>query len=957
MEDLFKQGQADKEAARSFADKWASKLSTIPDGSGEKQHCQEFWSDLIEAFGKSRGLLDFEHKTAGNGYADVVSKELGFIAEQKSKNVPLDKPEPRQGEEVTPFQQAFRYRAGLTSDYSIRSIVASNFEAFWFYDLMTEGGLKGIPCAKVALDEIPNNLNLFKSLFGGEKVRRQFGILNPEYTEMAAREVADLYDALKKDVEKNPRFSEAKKKEFEEKIPLIVMRIVFLLFADNTSADIGKIFSSNQFTTFLEKSTDPAHFTRDLLELFRCLNIESEEERADELIPEELMGFPYVDGGLFEETMAFPSISEEAFGKIRDLERKFKQWDEINISVFGPIMDRVFGEERRENGIYYTSRENILKVINPLFMDELRGEFEEIKGIREHEEREEKLKSFHKKISGLQFFDPACGSGNFLTETYMELRDLEDEVIGLENGVHDLDKDVKVSLAQFHGIELEKYGAMVAKTALQIAREQALERSYERFKDSVSAPPHFLPLKDEARGIICGNALTMDWGDLVTPSKDLFIFGNPPFVGDYNKGDIQTEELEAVFGDNYYGKFDYCTAWYYKSATFLNGSGAHFAFVSTNSITQGAQAEPLFSLLFDLGWRISFAYPSFKWDLKGATVAVVIIGMSQDMDSLSPRLWNAEKTEFEDVPNISPYLTALSTVFIKNKTKPLSDLPELLIGSKPADHGGLTSKDLEVWHEGKNDPIARKYIRPYLGAEELIKGKERWCLWITPENYNPEDIKNSKFLMNRIKIVEDFRLKSPKKPTREAAKRPYSFEEIREVTENYLAIPCHFTADREYFTASYEVPDKEWGLPIAGDALYTLVDPQGLGFSVMESRMFKAWQDLVGGRLGTGNRFAGTLVWNTFPLPELSKDQTDAIIEGGAKVLEARANHKDASLKTLYDPMLMPQDLRKAHESLDRAVDVIFSPSASSKSFKTEEERQKALLEAYEKMTGEKTGE
>ena len=957
MEDLFKQGQADKEAARSFADKWASKLSTIPDGSGEKQHCQEFWSDLIEAFGKSRDLLDFEHKTAGNGYADVVSRDLGFIAEQKSKNVPLDKPEPHQGEEVTPFSQAFRYRAGLTSDYSIRTIVTSNFEAFWFYDLMTEGGLKGIPCAKVALEEIPNNLNLFKSLFGGGEVRRQFGILNPEYTEMAAGEVADFYDALKRDVEKNPRFSEAKKKEFEEKIPLIVMRIVFLLFADNTSADIGKIFSSNQFTTFLEKSTDPAHFTRDLLELFKCLSIESEEERADELIPEELMAFPYVDGGLFEETVAFPSISEEAFGKIRDLERKFKQWDEINISVFGPIMDRVFGEERRENGIYYTSRENILKVINPLFMDELRGEFEEIKAIKGHEEKEDKLKAFHGKLSRLQFFDPACGSGNFLTETYMELRDLEDEVIGLENSVHDLDKDVKVSLSQFHGIELEKYGAMVAKTALQIAREQALERSYERFKDSVSAPPHFLPLKDEARGIICGNALTMDWGDLVTPSKDLFIFGNPPFVGDYNKGDIQTKELEAVFGDNYYGKFDYCTAWYYKSATFLNGSGAHFAFVSTNSITQGAQAEPLFSLLFDLGWRISFAYPSFKWDLKGATVAVVIIGMSQDMDSLSPRLWNAEKTEFEDVPNISPYLTALSTVFIKNKTKPLSDLPELLIGSKPADHGGLTSKDLGVWHEGKNDPIARKYIRPYLGAEELIKGKERWCLWITPENYNPEDIKNSKFLMNRIKIVEDFRLKSPKKPTREAAKRPYSFEEIREVTENYLAIPRHFTADREYFTASYEVPDKEWGLPIAGDALYTLVDPQGLGFSVMESRMFKAWQDLVGGRLGTGNRFAGTLVWNTFPLPELSKDQTDAIIEGGAKVLEARANHKDASLKTLYDPMLMPQDLRKAHESLDRAVDVIFSPSASSKSFKTEEERQKALLEAYEKMTGEKTGE
>ncbi|MBQ1374319.1 MAG: class I SAM-dependent DNA methyltransferase, partial [Aeriscardovia sp.] len=501
----------------------------------------------------------------------------------------------------TPFKQALDYRSALTSDITIRTIVTSNFEAFWFYDLMTNEGIKGIPCAKDALEEIPNNLNLFKSLFGGDEVRKRFGILNPQYTEMAAREVADLYDALKKDVEKNPRFSEAKKKEFEEKIPLIVMRIVFLLFADNTSADVGKIFSSNQFTTFLEKSTDPAHFTRDLLELFRCLNIESEEERADELIPEELMGFPYVDGGLFEETVTFPSISEGAFGKIRDLERKFKQWDEINVSVFGPIMDRVFGEERRENGIYYTSRENILKVINPLFMDELRAEFEEIKGIREHEEKEEKLKAFHEKISRLQFFDPACGSGNFLTETYMELRDLEDEVIDLENSIHNLDKDVKVSLSQFHGIELKEYGAMVARTALQIAREQALERSYERFKDSVSAAPHFLPLKDEARGIICGNALTIDWNDLVTPSSNLYVFGNPPYSGINVQNDEQRKEMEVIFGDRPHSKLDYCAAWYYKAAKFLNHSGASFSFLSTNSVTQGAQVPQLFAPIMDMG--------------------------------------------------------------------------------------------------------------------------------------------------------------------------------------------------------------------------------------------------------------------------------------------------------------------------------------------------------------------
>ena len=949
MEDLFEQVQGtDKEAARSFVDKWVSKLSGIPDGSGEKQHCQEFWSDLIEAFKKSRDLLDFEHKTAGNGYADVVSKELGFIAEQKSKNVPLDKPEPRGGKEVTPFQQAFNYRAGLTSDYSIRTAVTSNFEAFWFYDLMTEGGLKGIPCAKVALEEIPNNLNLFKSLFGGEEVRRQFGILNPQYTEMAAKEVADLYDALKKDVEKNPRFSEAKKKEFEEKIPLIVMRIVFLLFADNTSADVGKIFSSNQFTTFLEKSTDSVHFTRDLLELFRCLNIESEEERADELIPEELMGFPYVDGGIFEETVTFPSISEGAFGKIRDLERKFKQWDEINISVFGPIMDRVFGEERRENGIYYTSRENILKVINPLFMDELRAEFEEIKAIRRHEEREEKLKSFHDKISRLQFFDPACGSGNFLTETYMDLRDLEDEVIYLENNVHDLDKDIKVSLSQFHGIELEEYGAMVARTALQIAREQALERSYERFKDSVSAAPHFLPLKDEARGIVCGNALEMDWGELVKPSPELLVFGNPPFSGARMANDEQRRELKAIF-DSSSENLDYCSAWYYKAAKFLNNSGGRFAFVSTNSITQGAQVRDLFKPIFELGWKISFAWPSVLWD-NDAAVYVVIIGFTQNEDK-TPRLYSVVEGEemnwgdatgfdVKEVENISPYnLEALPTVFINTK-KPLSKLPEACFGSQHIDGNGLILSTPEEKAEADKDPVAAKYVREYLGAEELINNKPKWCLWLVDST--PEERRKSKFLKQRIESVRIFRSSSRRTSTKNAASRAWEFASIHQPDCDYLAIPRHFSGNRAYFTAGYEPKDV-----IASDALYTVEDPDGFAFSVIESSMFMAWQDLLGGRLKEDNRFSDTLVWNTFPLPKLTKDQKDRIIEGGAKVLEVRANYSDASLADLYDPANMPSDLRIAHEALDKAVDSVFS----NKPLRSEEERQKVLLEAYEEMT------
>lgn len=941
---------ADKSRAQEFVNRWKAALEDVKDKGGEKQLCQTFWIDLSDLIAGSHTDLDFEKKTASGGFIDVFSSGK-FIVEQKSKGIPLDEPELRQGEEVTPFQQAKRYDDNLVADEKVKTIVTSNFDAFWFYNLSTEDGVKGIPCAKVALEEIPGNLGLFKDLFGGEEVKTRYSILNPEATKKAADLIHNLYQLLLDGVDAT-KLSEAKKEEYKKKIPLIIMRIVFLLFADNTSTDLGKIFAYDQFKTFLNKSTDPAHFTRDLMELFRCLNIETEEERADALIPDELLAFPYVDGGLFEESITFPNFSSEAFEELKNLAGKYKQWDEINISVFGPIMDRVFaGEYRRENGIYYTSRENIQKVINPLFMDGLRAEFEEIKGIRGHKEREDKLKSFHEKLSRLQFFDPACGSGNFLTETYMELRALEDEVIDLENSVHDLDKEVKISLSQFHGIELNPYAAMVAKTALQIAREQALEKSYQWFKDTVSAPPHFLPLKDETKGIVCGNALTMDWGDLVTPSPDLFIFGNPPFAGDYNKSKEQQKELEDIFAPYPAGKLDYCAAWYYKAAKFLNGSGAKFAFVSTNSITQGVQVEGLFKPIFELGWRISFAWPSFEWDhRKDAVVTVVIIGFTQKEDEPSRLFDLIEDEEFDwengagfeviEVENISPNnLEALPTAFVGKKSKPISELPECLKGSEPDSKSLILSTPQEK-AEAEKDPIAAKYVKKYLGADELIKNKERWCLWLVGSD--PKDRRESKFLRERIEATKEAR------GDNKSAQTPWLFGSIRQPDCSYLAIPRHFSENRDYFTAGYEPEDV-----IASDALFTVEDPDCFAFSVIESSMFMAWQDLVGGRLEMRKRFSNTLVWNTFPLPSLTNDQKDRIIEGGAKVLEARANYPSSSLADLYDPNNMPSDLRKAHEALDKAMDAVFS----DKPFESEEERQKALLEAYEEMTGEKAGE
>ncbi|MBQ1348665.1 MAG: hypothetical protein IIY58_04865, partial [Aeriscardovia sp.] len=344
---------ADKSRAQEFVNRWKAALEDVKDKGGEKQLCQTFWIDLSDLISGSHTDLDFEKKTASGGFIDVFSSGK-FIVEQKSKGIPLDEEELRQGEEVTPFQQAKRYDDNLVADEKVKTIVTSNFDAFWFYNLSTEDGVKGIPCAKIALEEIPDNLGLFKDLFGGEEVKTRYSILNPEATKKAADLIHDLYQLLLDGVDAT-KLSEAKKEEYKKKIPLIIMRIVFLLFADNTSTDLGKIFAYDQFKTFLNKSTDPAHFTRDLLELFRCLNIETEEERADALIPDELLAFPYVDGGLFEETVTFPNFSTEAFEELKNLAGKYKQWDEIDISVFGPIMDCVFaGEYWRENGIYYT---------------------------------------------------------------------------------------------------------------------------------------------------------------------------------------------------------------------------------------------------------------------------------------------------------------------------------------------------------------------------------------------------------------------------------------------------------------------------------------------------------------------------------------------------------------------------------------------------------------------------
>ena len=603
--DVFSSTKPLQERVEDFARNWKNENKS----DRERPLYQVLWIDFADLFTGDHKGLEFEKETAKGGFADVYSQKYGFIVEQKKPGTDLDKPE-RRGPgkpKLTPFEQAKEYHDDLPDPEKVPIIITSNFDEFRFYDMNTSEGLKGEPYAECAWEAIPQKPELFEKLFKqGEKPEEEWSILDVEHTEEAADSISGLYQSLLEGIDNDKDLSEEEKKKYEDEVPLIIMRIVFLLFANSTSDKLGAIFKNRDFESFL-KDTDEIHLSADLMTLFKCLNIDGSIARAKAHIPPYMRNFPYVDGELFsfkdlngEEIDWFPVFPASVYKSLNNLVSDFKDWDRIDISVFGMIMDQAFkGEYRHEHGIYNTSKANIQKVIEPLFMSQLRAELSGIEKIENYEEKREKLNSFHEKLGSLQFLDPACGSGAFLIESFLELRDLEDKVIKLENTNYNLDTDVKVSLSQFHGIELNEYAAMIARTSLYIAREQALKRSYSRFRDS--SVPHFLPLKDEVEGVVQGNALKKDWGEITRPSPDLYVFGNPPYLGYDDQTEAQIDDLKSVFGKNYYGEFDYCAAWTFKAAKLLNNSGAHFAFITTSSIVQGTQVTPLFEPIFNMG--------------------------------------------------------------------------------------------------------------------------------------------------------------------------------------------------------------------------------------------------------------------------------------------------------------------------------------------------------------------
>ena len=925
-----------KKQIREFIDRW--------DGQGhEKQETQKFWLDLMQnVLGMTNAIhnTEFEHKTASGGFIDVLCPDARFLVEQKSAGVDLDKKEPRQEGQVTPVEQALRYADNLPFSLKPSVICTCNFQRFRFYDLEKDPRATSSPVADFTLRELGDHIDTLTSVFdtGNSRI-----VAERQLSEKAGILVANLHNAIA------AQYADPDALGSHHSLAVLTVRFVFCLYAE----DAG-LFPQSAFSRYIE-SFDAARLRRGVIDLFATLNTKPEER--DRYLEPELARFPYVNGGLFAEDIEIPRFTDPIRDSLLAAGDGF-DWHRISPVIFGSLMEETLShDQRRKGGMHYTTVRNIHKVIDPLFLDGLKTELEQIEESRDlmnDRAWRRKLGQYQDKLASLQFLDPACGSGNFLTETFLRLRELENQAIADRlhgQGYIDLGGEnslVKVSIDQFHGIEINDFAVSVAKTALWIAEQQALDDTEDIAGQTL---PH-LPLHDSGN-IIQANALRYDWNELLPANECSYVMGNPPFVGHISKSSKQAEDLKAVWRDGYDGYLDYVTGWFRKAASYLDGHNGLFAFVSTNSITQGQPVKPLFEPLFKEGWAISFAHRTFKWDAQStdnANVHVVIIGMSQSHQKVSPVLYDYDNIQGEPTPipskNINGYLIDGKKVFVgkrSQKAGPLS--PELVpvnFGSLSLDDGNLTIEGHDDYAKAMNDPIASRYVRKYVNGKELINDIDRWCLWLAEAT--PSDMRKSAFIRERVDKVKKFREASKRKATVEASKTPWLFGENHQPTGKFLAIPVVFSERREYATCAL-LPEEV----IAGQKLHTCSDPNGINFSIAESSMFITWQKAIGGRLKSDCQFSNTVVWNNLPLPQLSDELRQEIIEAGRGVIDARAKHEGQSLADLYDPDFMPADLRKAHQRLDKVVDVAFG---ARKPCANNEERLQVLFDRYVEMTG-----
>ena len=766
------------------------------------------------------------------------------------------------------------------------------------------------------------------------KVRDAFDTEVQNESKRASKLMANMYAAVEAAY---PKAADAKRRDHE--ISVTLARILFLMFGDDTD-----MWQTDAFRNVIQHETRPdgsdlAHVLNDLFTFL--------DKPTPEQVPDGFEGFKYVNGGIFGETIDLPPLGKDFRSAI--LDACAVDWSGISPAIFGSMFQSVRdAETRRALGEHYTSEENILKTLNPLFLDELR---DDLAAALARDTTQKKVNSLNKlwdRLGAIRFMDPACGCGNFIIVAYRELRAIELQVMEALYDLRDkhqlsLDAkaDLKVTLDHFYGIEIDEWPARIAETAMFMMDRQCDLKLLERFGQA----PERLPIQREAK-IVVANALRTDWARVLPASEDVVLAGNPPFHGPKERSRDQTEDLQAVWGTAYDGFLDYVTGWHAMAVGYFGTVEGRWAFVSTNSISQGQAVPTLWGTLFARGWRVKFAHRTFPWTSEasgGAAVHCVIVGFSRAQDGAALLFDHRDReTPAREVPFINAYLVDGPNVLVRKRMKPIAPgLPEVLAGSKAVDWGYLTVEP-EQYDEVARDPIASRYLRPFKGGEELINDLDRWCLWLV--DAAPGDLTRSSVLRDRLAEVRSRRLASPKAATRKGAATPHLFEERRQPTGSYLGIPQTFTENRLYATVA-RVPDSV----IASIKLFTSPDPDGFLFGIVSSAMFLTWQKTVGGRLKSDPSFTNTIVWNTLPLPEMTGPERLAVASAGAGVLAARALRGGESLAQQYDPRRMSVELVEAHQALDLVVDRAFGAQRRCES---ELERQELLFRRYAELAG-----
>lgn len=893
-----------KQAAQAFVERWQA-----AEGSEERES-DNFWLEFLGEVldvPNPTYVLDRQRKVQGRKI-DIFYDDMGILIENKSRGVDLDKAYERGKNEggearmVTPYQQAKWYADNMPRSLSPRWLITCNFDQIRIYDLEEEDPPASME--EIRLEQIPDLIHRF-SFFTrkeGSRLERE-----KELSVDAGIIVGRLFDELSK------RYHDIENSEEEQRsLNILITRIVFLLYAE----DAGLLQEHQAFFSYLKGFSveGTASALKDLFEVLKT----PEDERGGLYVNDKAKEFPYINGGLFADDILIPSFDADArFTLLQEASADF-DWKDISPTIFGAVFESTLNPEtRRAGGMHYTSVENIHKVTGPLFYEDLRSELAEIEGEKQAQKREFRLREFRDKLGKIKVLDPACGSGNFLTETYLGLRKLENRVLESLYGSDTVRlfqmEPILVTVDQFYGIEISDFAVEVAKTALWIAELQMLEQTREIMNMWIEP----LPLKTNDN-IHCANALRIDWNDVIPANECNFIIGNPPFVGSYRLDPEQQKDRSEMFGKEG-GVLDYVACWYKKAAEYMGKDGIRSAFVSTNSICQGQQVEPLWRPLFANGIHIDFAWKTFVWNseaLDQAHVHVIIVGFSR-AGNIAKRLFDGATETLAS--NINGYLADAPSVFVSKHAKPLSDVPEMAKGFQATDNGYLLMYKQERDELIGREPDAVRWIRPFSMGADFINGEERFCLWLVDASNS--DIEALPLIKERVEACRSWRsMQTPKGDAYKLKDTPHLLRPCNKFHDaTYIGVPKVSSGRREYVPFAFI----DNGM-IPGDKLYFVETDSLYHFGVMLSQFQNAWMRQVAGRLKSDYSYANTIVYNNFIWPNPSDAQKQHVEWCAQQVLDAREKHAGKSLADLYDPAKMPSDLKQAHHDLDMAVEVAY---------------------------------